>query len=182
MKIILSLIFIFLLTGCSHFGSFGTDKPIIHSGHFLNSKLSKEKNEELLTTLENKNYSLVNLTLDDVIIAHIQNIKFENYPRLLFLNSSIIDLDKDSLLTGPNIVPYFVLNGVCFIGLSDNLVDTNLPAEHFLLNDYVLSILKVKNDSQKENPKSYVVIHKLGKEFETILQRLPTEFRALLTD
>jgi hypothetical protein len=157
-------------------------KPIIHSGHFLRAKLSKADNEELLRTLEKKNYSLVNLTLDDLIIAHSQDIKLESFQKLIFLNSSITDLDKDGLFSGDNIVPYYILNGTCFIGLSDQNLTTQLPTEHFLINDYALSILKAKQDAQKENPTSFVIIHKLGKDFESISERLPADFRALLTN
>lgn len=182
MKNFFSLIFLFILASCSSMSFKNTNKPIVHSGHFLDAKLTKARNEEILKTLEKKNYGLVNLTLDDLLIAHAQEIKFENFPKLIFLNSSIIDLEKDSLFAGPNVVPYYVLNGTCFIGLTDSNVNSNLPSEHYLINDYVLSILKIKNESQKENPTSFVIIHKLGKDFDAILERLPTEFRALLTN
>jgi hypothetical protein len=148
----------------------------------LDAKLSKDANEEILTTLENKNYSLINLTLNDLLIAQSQGINLEKFGKLIFLNSSIFDLEKDGLVAGSNIVPYYVLNGICFIGLSDSTLDSKIPSGHFIINDYVLSLLKIKQQSEKENPSSFVVIHKLGKEFESISERLPAEFRALLTN
>lgn len=181
MKLILIFISQVVLIACTHLFS-NNHKPIIHSGHFLNSNLSQEKNEEVLRVMEAKNYGLINLTLDDLTIATNQNIHFENFPRLIFLNSSITDLETDELYSGPNVVPYYVLNGVCFLGLSDNINNSKLPSEHYIINDYVVSILKVKQQSQKANPSSYVVIHKLGNVFKEISKRLPEEFRDLLTD
>jgi hypothetical protein len=120
--------------------------------------------------------------LDDLLIARAKGIHFEQFPRLIFLNSSIIDLDKDSLFSGPNVVPYYILNGTCFIGLSDNIFDKKLSSEHFLIDDYVLSILKIKHEAQKEKPTAFVIIHQLGKDFDGVLQRLPEDFRSLLTN
>lgn len=179
---ILFLLCLFSISSCSSWSFRTKEKPIIHSGHFLNAQDSKEKNEELLRTMENKNYSLINLTLDDLLIAESKGINFENFPKLIFLNSSIIDLEKDALFSASNIVPYYVLNGVCFIGLSDTTVNTTLPSSHYIVTDYVLSILKIKNEIQKENPSSFVIIHKLGKEFDSIPERLPLELRELLTN
>jgi hypothetical protein len=180
MKILITIFIIIFIGACSYIPFGKKEKPIIHSGHFLNSKNTKEKNEEILRTMENKNYSLVNLTLEDLLISKSQNINFESFPRLIFINSSIVDLEKDNLFQGSNIVSFYVLNDTCFIGLSDNTSD--MPSEHFLLNDYVLSILKAKHEAQKQNPTKYVIIHKLGSDFEKVADRLPADFRALLTN
>lgn len=182
MKIFITILFLIILTSCGHLPFGPKEKPIIHSGHFLFSKLSRVQNEEILSTMENKNYSLVNLTLDDLLIAKSQGIELEKFQRLLFLNSTIIDLEKDSLYSGTNVVPYFILNDICFIGLSDNNYDIKLFSDHFLMDDYVLALLKIKNSLKNEQPNSYVIIHKLGKDFDTILKRLPEDFRALLTN
>lgn len=183
MKIFFRFVVLLFIASCSHLPFGQKEKPIIHSGHFLNAQISKERNEELLRTMEKKNYSLVNLTLDDLLIARSKGIELDKFQKLVFLNSSIVDLEKDALLSGSNIVPYYILNGVCFIGLSDSNFDPKLHSEHFLINDYVLSILKVKHETKNENPKSFVIIHKLGrKEFNLITERLPEDFRALLTN
>lgn len=182
MKILLITWTLFLISGCSYISFGKQEKPIIHTGHFLEHQFSKDRNEEILKTLENKNYSLINLTLDDLLIAQSQGIKFENFPKLIFLNSSIIDLEQDNLFQGANILPYYILNGICFIGLSDSTVNSKLRSERFIINDYVLSILKIKKETQNDNPNSFVLIHKPGKEFNTIPDRLPSELRALLTN
>jgi hypothetical protein len=182
MKILLILLTILFISACSYISFGKKEKPIIHSGHFLDVKLSKEANEEILKTMENKNYSLVNLTLDDLLIAQKKDIQLEKFPKLIFLNSSIIDLEQDNLYQGKNIMSYYVLNGTCFIGLSDNKLSSELRSQHYLINDYVLAILNIKKESQKENPLHFVLIHRPGKEFENINDRLPEDFKALLTN
>jgi hypothetical protein len=182
MKILLTISFLIFLSACAKMPFSKNEKPIIHSGHFLKSNLSKSANMEVLETMENKNYVLVNLTLDDLLIAKAQGINFRQYPKLIFLNSSIIDLDKDNLYNETNVISYYILNGVCFIGLSDLNFDRKIISDHFMIDDYVLSILKIKNSLKKENPASYVIIHNLGKDYENLLNRLPEDFKALLTN
>ena len=184
MKNIVIIFVLLILESCGHINlPFVTkDKPIVHSGHFLFSNLSKVKNEEALRTMENKNYSLVNLTLDDLLIARSQGINFENFPKLIFLNSNILDLQKDSLFSGTNIMSYYILNGVCFVGMSDNYYNVKLYSDNFLMEDPVLALLKIKNATKKDNPSSFVILHKPDKQFDEMLKRLPEDFSALLTN
>ena len=159
---------------------------IIHTGHILKPELSKEENEKNLYLLSTEGFNLVNLTLEDFIVADNQSIDFEKHDSLLFLNSSIIDLNLDHLISAKNISAQFIFQGMAFIGLSDDKINPNLNKEKFIINDYVLSILKVKNNVLKTNPqhnlKSFIIVHSLGNEINDVMLRLPPSFINLLAD
>jgi len=157
---------------------------IIHTGHILKPQLTKSENEAALANLASKGFNLVNLSLEDFTIAEIQKINFEQYNQL-FLNSSVLDLSQDNLASAKNIVAKYVHQSVAFIGLSDGILDKNLPTEKFIINDYVLSILKIKKEALKDNNnpiKSFVIIHSFGSDINDIMSRLPPSFINSLAD
>lgn len=151
----------------------------IHTGHILNPSNKKEKNEQILKALSERGINLVNLTLEDLAVANEQNLNLENYPQV-FLNSSIVDLGTDDLAQGKNIHPYYVQDGVAFVGLSDRKYEKNLHTESYLISDYVLAILRAKKLSQKQEHspaiKSFIIIHDIGKEIDEVMTRLPPNF------
>ena len=75
---------------------------------------------------------------------------------------------------------FAIHDGVAFIGLSDQLIDQNLPREKYIIDDYVLSVLKVKKIAlKKAEPtplRSFVIIHTLGSEINEVMERLPPNF------
>lgn len=148
----------------------------VHQGHFLSLKNQKEQNVALLKALEEANFHLVNLSLEDIAIAEFQNIKFEDFKKLIFLNSTVIDTARDDLYGKSNVVPYFIFEDVVFIGLSDNEMSSTINKDRFLISDYVLSILKMKKVMKEKNFKSYILIHHLGSEINDIINRLPPTF------
>lgn len=158
---------------------YSKDIFIIHTGHVLKSTLSKTENENNLELLGQSGINLVNLTLEDFVIAESQGIKFEKY-NLAFLNSSVVDLTIDALATGKNIFAYDVHAPIAFIGLSDNKIDKKLSQERYIINDYVLSILKVKKNAVKMAApaviNSFIIIHTLGNEMNEVMSRLPPSF------
>lgn len=164
---------------------YASDIFIIHTGHILKSTLSKSENEKNLETLSNLGINLVNLTLEDFVIAEAQGINFENYDQT-FLNSTVVDLNRDDLATAKNIFPFKVHDSIAFIGLSDSTLDSKLPKEKYIINDYVLSILKVKRSVLKttlpNTVNSFVIIHNLGKEINEVMVRLPPSFINSLAD
>ncbi len=164
---------------------YSSDLFIVHIGHILKPNLTKEQNEKTLSSLKDLGINLVNLTLEDFTIAEAQGINFENYPQT-FLNSTVVDLTQDGLVSGENIVSYNVHNGVAFIGLSDTQLDKKLPKEKFIISDYVLSILKVKKTALKTATpttiNSFILIHHLGTGINEVMERLPPSFINSLAD
>jgi hypothetical protein len=161
------------------------DVFIVHTGHILKPNLTKIDNEKILESLPSLGINLVNLTLEDFLIAEVQGINFENYNQT-FLNSSVVDLNLDSLATGKNIEAYDVHDGIAFIGLSDKNVDKKLPNDKYLLSDYVLTILKVKKTALKTATpttiSSFIIIHNIGNEINDVMGRLPPSFINSLAD
>ncbi len=153
-----------------------TDSLKIHLGHFLKAHLSKDKNLEILKNLEDKKFHLVNLSLEDIAIAESQNIKFSNFQKLIFLNSSVSDLNKDDLYTDTNVVPYYAFEDAVLIGLSDIEVDKKVQSSRFIFNDYVYSILRIKKLTKAKNYKSYIIIHHIGDKINEVMDRLPPTF------
>ncbi len=131
-------------------------------------------------------FNLVNLSLEDFVIANTQGINFENFETLSFINSSVIDLSLDNLATAKNISPFIFHDGVTFIGLSDAKIDKKLTHDKFILSDYVLSVLKAKREALKIAPadtlNSFVIIHTLGSEINDVMVRLPPSFINSLAD
>jgi len=164
---------------------YSSDIFIIHTGHILKPGVSKIENEITLEKLDSLGIDLVNLTLEDFVIAENQRINFENYKQI-FLNSSVVDLNLDDLASAKNILPFQVHGSIAFIGLSDSKLDERLPKEKFIISDYVLSILKVKKNALKSSaPKtinSFVIIHTIGKEINEVMLRLPPSFINSLAD
>lgn len=159
---------------------YSNDIFIVHTGHILKPDLSKEENEKQLKALSECGFNLVNLTLEDFIIADNQGIHFEDFDNISFINSSVIDLNLDSLASAKNISSSLVLDEVAFIGLSDTKLNKKLSKEKFIISDYVLSILKVKKAALKMPPtqsiKSFIIIHNLGSEINDVMVRLPPTF------
>lgn len=168
---------------------YSSDIFIIHTGHILKPTVSKADNEKLLETLSSSGINLVNLTLEDFVVAESQGINFENYNQA-FLNSSVINLNLDSLASAKNITPYEMHGGMTFIGLSDGNLDKQLAEEsskeRYIINDYVLSILKVKKTALKNTTpptiNSFIIIHTLGNEINEVMARLPPNFINSLAD
>lgn len=156
---------------------------VVQTGHILKANLTKTENEAILASLADKKIDLVNLSLEDFIIADHQEISFEKYPQK-FLNSSIVDLNEDNIIAKPNIVPYVLHNGIALFGLSDKNIDKSLAAEKFLVSDYVLAILRARKNIMREaasaNPpiiiRAYVIIHTMGAEIDEVMDRLPPNF------
>ena len=159
-----------------------TEAIKIHQGHFLSINNSPAVNESILTTLENKNFHLVNLTLEDIAVAENQKINFENYKKLIFLNSTVTDTTRDDFYTKANVMPFYVLGDVVFMGLSDNTLDKKINNSRFLLNDYVFSILKIKRLTKNSHFKSYILIHNLQSNIDSIMARLSPDFVNSLAD
>jgi hypothetical protein len=153
-----------------------TDSLKIHLGHFLKAHLTKDQNLEILKNLEEKNFHLINLSLEDIAIAETQNINFSNYKKLIFLNSSVSDLNKDDLYTDTNVVPYYAFEDAVLIGLSDYVVDKKVQSSRFIFNDYVYSILRIKKLTKAKNYKSYIIIHHIGDKINEVMERLPPTF------
>ncbi|MDD4973250.1 MAG: hypothetical protein PHY93_02815 [Bacteriovorax sp.] len=168
---------------------YSSDIFIIHTGHILKPDLSKAENEKSLEALSSLGINLVNLTLEDFVIAESQEINFENYNQA-FLNSSVIDLNRDDLATAKNIHSYEEHGGMAFIGLSDSKIDKKLlqekSKEKYIINDYVLSILKVKKVALKNATPtaihSFIIVHTLGNEINEVMARLPPTFINSLAD
>lgn len=168
----------------------GDDVLLIHTGHLLLANATKKENEQILESLTNKSIDLVNLSLEDFIIANQQGIFFEKYPQQ-FLNSSVIDLNEDNIVSKKNIVPYYIHKGVALIGLSDKQFNKNLKHEKFLVSDYVLAVLRAKKLALKdpkgqEDPEeplqSFILIHQIGPDINEVLERLPPNFINSLAD
>lgn len=159
---------------------FADDLFLIHTGHVLKPNLSKAENEKNLEALSENGFNLVNLTLEDFIIAENQKINFETYEQINFLNSSVIDVNLDGLATAKNILPSVLQGEVAFIGLSDATLDKKLNKDKFIINDYVLAILKVKKAALKEaapdSLKKFIIVHTLGSEINEVMVRLPPSF------
>jgi hypothetical protein len=151
---------------------------IIHTGHILKPDLPKLENEKNLEILSSNGINLVNLTLEDFIIADFQGINFENYNQA-FLNSSVIDLSLDALISAKNISSYAIHGTMAFVGLSDKNLDDKSNIK-YIVDDYVLSILKVKKTALKSNLSapitSFIIIHTLGTEINDVMTRLPPLF------
>jgi hypothetical protein len=164
---------------------YSKDVLIIHTGYILDSKKSKKENENELSSLAGRGIDVVNLTLEDFAIASKQNISFDNY-QINFLNSSVISLETDSLVSGKNISSYYTHENVAFVGLSDRKIEINLPSEKFIIDDYVLSILKIKKkilkDFGEKHPENFIIVHNIGDEIKEVLERLPPSFLNSLTN
>ena len=163
---------------------------IVHTGHILVASATKAQNEETLASLVGKGVDVVNLTIEDFIIADSQGISFEKYPQQ-FLNSSVVDLNEDNFIKKANINPYIIHDGVALIGLSDKKMDKKLSMEKFLVSDYVLALLRAKKaalkdtsvENNQDNPlRSFVIIHTIGSEINEVMERLPSNFINSLAD
>lgn len=156
------------------------DIYMVHTGHILKASLSKAENEKILESLSSSGFNLVNLTLEDFIIADAQKINLETYDKILFINSSVIDLNLDALATASNITTFAIHEGAAFIGLSDERFDKQLSKEKYIISDYVLSILKVKREALKLAPpgalRTFIIVHTLGSEINDVMVRLPPSF------
>lgn len=157
---------------------------VVHTGHILNPNATKAQNEATLAALTGKGIDVVNLMIEDFLIADSQGISFEHYPQQ-FLNSSVVDLNEDNFIKKPNISPYVIHEGVALIGLSDKKLDKKLSMDKFLVSDYVLAILRarkaaLKDSSLDNNPASplraFVIIHTIGSEINDVMERLPPNF------
>ena len=164
---------------------YSSDLYLVHTGHILKPNLSKAENEKNLNELSTSGFNLVNLTLEDFLIAESQGISFESV-YLPFINSSVIDLSTDDLATAKNISPFVIYGGVAFIGLSDAKLDKKYSQEKYIINDYVLSILKVKKAAIKANNQqtysNFIIVHNLGSEINDVMLRLPPTFINSLAD
>lgn len=164
---------------------------IVHTGHLFKANATKAQNEAVLESLKGKGIDVVSLSIEDFIIADQQEISFEKYPQK-FLNSSVIDLNEDNIITKTNIVPYVIHNGVAVIGLSDKNIDKLLSMDKFLVSDYVLAVLRARKAAMKEstsqnNPgtplHAFVIVHTMGSEINEVMERLPPNFiNSLLAD
>jgi hypothetical protein len=160
---------------------------IVHTGHLLNPKASKIENEILLESLSARGIDLFNLTLEDFVIADLQGISFDKYSQN-FLNSSVIDLSIDDLVSAKNIKALEIHNDVAFIGLSDTRIEKSVDSESvrekYIIDDYVLSILKNKRLTVATNPpiRSFIIIHTLGDVINDVMVRLPPNFINSLAD
>lgn len=165
------------------------DVFIVHTGHFLRANASKEQNLATLESLNGKGIDVVNLSLEDFIVADQQDISFEKYPQK-FLNSSVVDLNEDNIVSKSNIASYIIHDGVALIGLSDKNIDKNLAMDKFLISDYVLAILRARKMALKDpaalNPErpltNFVIIHTMGPEINEVMERLPPNFINSLAD
>ena len=168
---------------------YSSDVYVIHIGHILKPNLTKAENEKNLETLATLGMNLVNLTLEDFVIAEAQGIQFDKYNQQ-FLNSSVVDLTLDTLATAKNINAYQPLGKIAFIGLSDRNLNNNLSQDNakakYIVADYVLSILKVKKTALKNSStgpfSSFIIIQTIGAEINEVMARLPPTFTNSLAD
>ncbi len=162
---------------------------IVHTGHLLKANASKAQNMAVLESLTGKGIDIVNLSIEDFIIADQQEISFEKYPQK-FLNSSVVDLNEDNIIAKSNITPYVIHDGVALIGLSDKNIDKLLSMDKFLVSDYVLAILRARKAALKDpaatNPErpltSFVIVHTMGSDINEVMERLPPNFINSLAD
>lgn len=164
---------------------------IVHTGHLLKANASKAQNEAVLESLSGKGIDIVSLSIEDFIIADQQEISFEKYPQK-FLNSSVVDLNEDNIITKSNIAPYVIHNGVAIIGLSDKNIDKLLSMDKFMVSDYVLAVLRARKVAVKESTTqtspatplhAFVIVHTMGAEINEVMERLPPNFiNSLLAD
>lgn len=163
---------------------------IVHTGHLLKANASKAQNEAVLGSLNGKGIDVVNLSIEDFIIADQQEISFEKYPQK-FLNSSVVNLNEDNIITKNNIAPYVIHDGVALIGLSDKNIDKLLSMDKFLVSDYVLAVLRARKAALKDtssaiNPEkpltSFVIVHTMGSDINEVMERLPPNFINSLAD
>lgn len=156
---------------------------IVHTGHILNPTASKAENEATLESLKDKKIDVVNLSLEDFVVADEQNILFEKYPQT-FLNSSVLNLNDNAIIMGTNMTSYIVHGDVILVGLSDKKEKKGTPALKFLVDDYVISILKARKLAYTNEKKlhSMVIIHNLDSEINEIMERLPPNFFTSLAD
>jgi hypothetical protein len=187
MKFYFILFSILLLSSCSHQKSNNftiahykdeKNSPLkIHRGHFINPFVSKTENEKILYELQSENYDIVNLSLEDLITTENQQINLENYSKLVFLNSSIIDATTDQLFKTANTKPYIVDRNTIYIGISDQKFSSILQNERFLVSDYIASIFKIKKQTKELNLNDFILIHHLGsEEINEVFERLPPQF------
>lgn len=164
---------------------------IVHTGHFLNPNLSKQENEAILESFSGSGINAINIALEDFIIADKLGISFDKYA-YKFLNSSVVDLNEDNIISKNNIAPYVIHRGVAIIGLSDQRLDKSLNGDKFLVSDYVLAILRAKKAAIKESTsqpdaefplKSFVLVHTIDHDImQAVLERLPPNFINSLAD
>ncbi len=164
---------------------------IVHTGHLFKANASKAQNEAVLESLTGKGIDVVNLSIEDFIVADQQEISFEKYPQK-FLNSSVIDLNEDNIIARSNIFPYVIHEGVAIIGLSDKNIDKLLSMDKFLVSDYVLAVLRARKAAVKESATqsspstplhAFVIVHTMGAEINEVMERLPPNFiNSLLAD
>lgn len=164
---------------------------IVHTGHLLKANASKAQNEAVLESLNGKGIDVVSLSIEDFIIADQQEISLEKYPQK-FLNSSVVDLNEDNIITKSNIVPYVIHNGVAIIGLSDKNIDKLISMDKFMVSDYVLAVLRARKAAVKESTTqaspatplhAFVIVHTMGAEINEVMERLPPNFiNSLLAD
>lgn len=162
----------------------GDNVFIVHTGHLLKANATKAQNQAVLESLTGKGIDVVNLSIEDFIIADQQEIALDKYPQQ-FLNSSVVDLNEDNIVNRTNIAPYIIHDGVALIGLSDKNIDKLLSMDKFLVSDYVLAILKARKAALKDpaataNPEkpltSFVIIHTMGSDINEVMERLPPNF------
>lgn len=167
-----------------------SDVFIVHTGHLLKANASKSQNEAVLESLKGKGIDVVNLSIEDFIIADQQDISFEKYPQK-FLNSSVVNLNEDNIIAKKNITPYVIHEGVAMIGLSDKNIDKLLSMDKFIVSDYVLAVLRARKAALKdtsgaitpEKPlHSYVIVHTMGGDINEVMERLPPNFINSLAD
>lgn len=161
-----------------------SDVFIVHTGHLLKANASKAQNEAVLDSLTGKGIDVVNLSIEDFIVADQQEISFEKYPQK-FLNSSVVNLNEDNIISKSNITPFVIHDGVALIGLSDKNIDKLLSMDKFLVSDYVLAVLRARKAALKnsnavsgsERPlHSFVIVHTMGSEINEVMERLPPSF------
>lgn len=171
-------------------GKTSADVFVVHTGHLLKANASKAQNEAVLESLKGKGVDVVNLSIEDFIIADQQEISFEKYPQK-FLNSSVVNLNEDNIISKSNITPYVIHDGVAMIGLSDKNIDKLLSMDKFLVSDYVLAVLRARKAALKDNAvtaspsiplHSFVIVHTMGADINEVMERLPPNFINSLAD
>ncbi|MBC7714572.1 MAG: hypothetical protein H7177_14595 [Rhizobacter sp.] len=171
-------------------GKTNADVFIVHTGHLLKANASKAVNEASLESLKGKGIDVVNLSIEDFIIADQQEISFEKYPQK-FLNSSVVNLNEDNIIAKSNITPYIIHDGVALIGLSDKNIDKLLSMDKFLVSDYVLAVLRARKAALKDSSldgtpstplHSFVIVHTMGPDINEVMERLPPNFINSLAD
>lgn len=171
----------------------GNDVLFVYQGPILDAKKTKEENLKSLALIKLNQYDLVNLNLEDLLVAKTQDINLDT-TGLNFINTSIEDIKLDKTYRSKKVAPFALYKDVIILGLSGpklspDFINADVINEYHV-GDYALSILKTRKEislltapnPKKKNKKeqlkiqSFIIIHDLGSDINDVTSRLPPYF------